>query len=158
LPKHDTNAPDLYIPLMSFITYILLYGFIKGINLTSKGFSPDLLITAVWRCLLIQVLEIALIKFSLTMIGVSIPSLDVTAYTGYKYVGLSVNILSRSLGRFVSIMVLLYTSSMLGFFILKSLAAVVPQNTGVNNGPPRHLLIIGFAALEFCISLFLNWL
>jgi len=27
-PREDINAPDLYIPLMSFITYILLVGFV----------------------------------------------------------------------------------------------------------------------------------
>lgn len=29
-PSNDVNAPDLYIPLMSFVTYILVAGFVKG--------------------------------------------------------------------------------------------------------------------------------
>lgn len=32
LPRQDVNAPDLYIPLMSFITYVLLVGFKKVLS------------------------------------------------------------------------------------------------------------------------------
>ena len=32
LPRDDTCAPDLYIPLMSFVTYVLLYGLYTGIS------------------------------------------------------------------------------------------------------------------------------
>jgi len=30
LPKNDLQAPDLYIPLMSFVTFILITGFYLG--------------------------------------------------------------------------------------------------------------------------------
>ena len=29
-PTRDSNAPDLYIPLMGFLTYILIVGYSKG--------------------------------------------------------------------------------------------------------------------------------
>lgn len=29
-PRLDVNAPDLYIPLMAFVTYILMSGFVLG--------------------------------------------------------------------------------------------------------------------------------
>ena len=28
--REDVNAPDLYIPLMAFITYVLMSGFVLG--------------------------------------------------------------------------------------------------------------------------------
>ena len=31
-PIYDINAPDLYIPLMAFGTYLVLAGFFWGIN------------------------------------------------------------------------------------------------------------------------------
>ena len=31
-PSHDINAPDLYIPLMSFVTYILLWAAFEGLK------------------------------------------------------------------------------------------------------------------------------
>lgn len=29
-PREDINAPDLYIPAMAFVSYILLVGFVHG--------------------------------------------------------------------------------------------------------------------------------
>jgi hypothetical protein len=37
-PIHDENAPDLYIPLMAVITYVLLVGLLKG---TRMRFTPE---------------------------------------------------------------------------------------------------------------------
>jgi protein transport protein YIF1 len=34
-PRSDLNAPDLYIPTMSFVTYVILVGIATGIN--AKG-------------------------------------------------------------------------------------------------------------------------
>ena len=31
-PKYDVNAPDLYIPCMGYITYILMVGYILGLK------------------------------------------------------------------------------------------------------------------------------
>lgn len=40
-PMLDENAPDLYIPLMAFITYILVTGYAKG---TKNSFTPEVLV------------------------------------------------------------------------------------------------------------------
>uniref|UniRef100_A0A158Q6X1 Protein YIF1 n=1 Tax=Elaeophora elaphi TaxID=1147741 RepID=A0A158Q6X1_9BILA len=37
-PRSDVNAPDLYIPLMAYVTYILISGFVLG---TQKRFTPE---------------------------------------------------------------------------------------------------------------------
>ena len=34
----DLNAPDLYIPLMAFITFVLLSGYVLGV---SGEFTPE---------------------------------------------------------------------------------------------------------------------
>ena len=31
-PKFDLNAPDLYIPTMAYVTYVLLVGYILGMK------------------------------------------------------------------------------------------------------------------------------
>lgn len=143
-------APDLYIPLMSFITYALLVGLRKGLG---SGFTPEILIQSVWRCLILQMCETVVIKFGLSMMQVPLPVLDVFAYAGYKYISLSLNIISRGLGGTFSILVALYTCGALGFFILKSMAAVVPATT--SSGPPRHLMLLGFAAIQFTVTFIL---
>lgn len=35
-PTHDLNAPDLYIPSMAFVTYILLSGYVYGLQDTVR--------------------------------------------------------------------------------------------------------------------------
>ena len=35
-PKYDVNAPDLYIPCMGYITYILVIGYILGLRNTFR--------------------------------------------------------------------------------------------------------------------------
>ena len=37
-PKEDVNAPDLYLPLMAFATYVLLFGYTLGARGT---FTPE---------------------------------------------------------------------------------------------------------------------
>ena len=46
LPIADINAPDLYIPLMSFVTYVLLVGYCRG---ASNKFTPE--VNALKTCL-----------------------------------------------------------------------------------------------------------
>jgi len=36
VPRNDTQAPDLYLPLMSFVTFILLTGFLIGTRHNSR--------------------------------------------------------------------------------------------------------------------------
>jgi hypothetical protein len=138
---------------MSFVSYVLLVGLLKGI---SSGFTPDVLIQAIWRCLMLQMFEVCLLKFGLSLMQVSIPFMDLFAYTGYKYVGLCVNSVGRVLGRPFTIASSLYCSGMLAFFVLKTFGAVVPATT--SGGPPRHIVILAFAALQFVVVLFLCWL
>ena len=155
LPRQDYNAPDLYIPVMSFMTYVLLYGLGRGLG-SSDTFTPDTIIQAIWHCLILQSIEAGLIKFGVNTLSVTVPFLDVFAYTGYKYVGLCLNTLAQVFGGTIHFVVTLLTALMLAYFVLKTLAAVVPPVT--QTGPPRHLLLLGFAAMQFIVVFILSWL
>jgi hypothetical protein len=151
LPREDVNAPDLYIPLMSFISYVLLIGVHQGVY-NDANFSPEILVTAVYRCLLLQLTESAIIMIGLSIMSVSLPFLDIYSYTGYKYYGLCMNIVSKVFGSIFHILCSLYVSIMLGYFVLRSMGSVVPAAT---TGPPRHLMLLGFAATQFVVMLIL---
>jgi hypothetical protein len=139
---------------MAFMTYVLLYGLFKGLG--SASFTPDVIIQAIWRCLLLHLIETGLVKFGVNMMSVPLPFLDIFAYTGYKYVALCINVASRVLGGTVSFLVTMFTASMLAYFILKAMAAVIPPAT--TTGPPRHLMLVAFAALQLVIIILLSWL
>lgn len=154
LPKHDQNAPDLYIPLMSFITYVLLFGLRKGLD---SGFTPEVLIQAIWRCLILHTCECLLIKFGLSLMHFTLPFLDIFSYTGYKYVALCLTMVSRIFGTTISFLTSVYMSVMLGYFVLKSLAAVVPAQV-TTTFPPRHLMLLFFATLQCFVAFVLCFL
>ena len=135
---------------MSFITYALLIGLRKGMG---SGFTPEVLIQSVWRCLILQMCETLVIKFGLSLMQVPLPFLDVFAYTGYKYIGLCLNTLARCMGGTCGMIVAFYTCFSLAYFILKAMAAVVPA--AISTGPPRHLMLLGFAAIQFFVPFIL---
>ncbi|EMS17377.1 protein YIF1A, putative [Entamoeba histolytica HM-3:IMSS] len=60
VPQEDIYAPDLYIPLMGFISYVLAIGFYYG----SKGtFTPETLSMTTTLCLILISLEVMILKF-----------------------------------------------------------------------------------------------
>ncbi|XXG55800.1 hypothetical protein AAC387_Pa03g3390 [Persea americana] len=79
-PIYDINAPDLYIPFMSFGTYVVLAGFSLG--LLGK-FSPETLSLQFTKGLLGWFLQVALLKVLLYSLGSGeAPLLDIVAYAG----------------------------------------------------------------------------
>nr|XP_020834397.1 protein YIF1B isoform X1 [Phascolarctos cinereus] len=86
-PRFDINAPDLYIPAMAFITYILVAGLALG---TQDRFSPDLLglqASSALAWLTVEVLAI-LLSLYLVTVNTDLTTIDLLAFSGYKYVGM----------------------------------------------------------------------
>ncbi|KAM6395751.1 protein YIF1B [Rhynochetos jubatus] len=86
-PRFDVNAPDLYIPAMAFITYILLTGLALG---TQNRFSPDSLglqASSALAWLLAEVLAV-LLGLYLCAVHTDLGPVDLLAFASYKYVGM----------------------------------------------------------------------
>ncbi|XP_038622778.1 protein YIF1B isoform X1 [Tachyglossus aculeatus] len=86
-PRFDINAPDLYIPAMAFITYILVAGLALG---TQDRFSPDALglqASSALAWLIVEVLAI-LLSLYLVTVNTDLTTIDLLAFSGYKYVGM----------------------------------------------------------------------
>lgn len=81
----------MYIPLMAFVTYILLSTLIAGLNGT---FEPQLLGITFSNASIIILLEIAFLKLAQYFLNISSTSqiYDLVAYAGYKFVGVIVTI------------------------------------------------------------------
>lgn len=92
-PRFDINAPDLYIPAMAFITYILVAGLALGIQ---NRFSPEILGMQASSALVWLVIEVLAILFALFLLTVhtDLTTIDLIAFCGYKYVGMIFGILS----------------------------------------------------------------
>merc|ERR1711871_1136616 len=103
---------------MAFITYVILFGYYKG---TAGTFNPEVLVGAVWSCLLLQLIEALSIKYiGLNIVGTSVSTnisiLDVISYTGYKYVGLCGTIFAYMCGTFIFTVYTLYQALALFYF------------------------------------------
>ena len=57
--RSDINTPDLYIPLMSFMTYILISCLSMGIG---KNFNPEIITTNIFKCTFISLFELLIYK------------------------------------------------------------------------------------------------
>jgi len=87
-PRDDINAPDLYIPTMAFVTFILAMGYALG---TAGQFHPEVLGITASRSLVLLFFEVLGLKAGLYLISVGPTAatttlLDLIAYASYKYV------------------------------------------------------------------------
>ncbi|XP_035169985.1 protein YIF1B-B-like [Oxyura jamaicensis] len=92
-PRFDVNAPDLYIPAMAFITYLLVAGLALG---TQNRFSPDSLGLQASSALAWLLLEVLAVLLSLYLVALptDLSTIDLVAFAGYKYVGMILGLLS----------------------------------------------------------------
>ena len=54
-PRFELNAADLYIPSMAFVTYLLVVGYMLGLQ---ERFSPEALSTTASSALLLEIMVI----------------------------------------------------------------------------------------------------
>lgn len=90
-PQSDVNAPDLYIPLMSFITLVLLLSYRRASSTASlnQSFDPELIAQTAGSLVLYASLECAFLYAALFVIGCTSAlssTLDLLAISCYKYV------------------------------------------------------------------------
>ncbi|XP_062855867.1 protein YIF1A [Trichomycterus rosablanca] len=154
-PRNDINAPDLYIPTMAFITYILLAGMALGIQ---KRFSPEVLGLCASTALVWVIIEVLLMLLSLYLLSVhtDLSTFDLVAYSGYKYVGMIFTVLSGLLfgsdGYYVA---LAWCSCALMFFTVRSLKMKILSSLSSDSmgagasAKPRLRLYITVASAVF---------
>lgn len=162
LPRLDENAPDLYLPFMSLVTYVLLCALLYG---TAGQFEFQVIPSVCAKCFFTQILEVLLLRLGMYTMQVvhSMPLLDLLCYTGYKYVGLCINmIISLILGHLVGLGTIrayyisfLWTASAVSFFMLKVMANNIPMVTA-STGPKREIMILVFAVGQFASMWFVS--
>ena len=158
LPNSDENAPDLYLPVMSLITYCLLAAFCYG---AAGEFSPEVIADVITKCFITQVMEVLLIRFGFYMMQSPIAILDLFSYTGYKYLGLTCNMVSGLIlgqmgyGVMGFYVTFLWTASAASFFMLKTMANNIPTQTSTA-GPKREIMVLAFAGSQAATMWFVS--
>jgi len=90
-PVADINSPDGYLPMMLYLTYVLLMGYMGAIN--QSDFSPEVFIKAASTGLgmiIFESLIVFKVGFWLTKI-VTVPPhyIDLLCYSGYKFLAVN---------------------------------------------------------------------
>jgi len=147
-PRFEMNAADLYIPSMAFVTYILVVGYMLGVQ---ERFSPEKLATTASGALTALFLEILVIYLTTTVMSISstLAKWDFLAFSMYKYVNmilclLAGLILSRT-GYYAG---LLYSSASLALFLFRTLhLRIEPEVHGGENHGKRKLWLISLMVI-----------
>ncbi|KAH6870621.1 YIF1-domain-containing protein [Alternaria rosae] len=134
-PREDVNSPDMYIPTMALVTYILLSTLFAGLR---GAFNPELLGKTATVAIAVTLLEILIIRTGTFLLAISSSSqlLDLVAYSGYKFVHVIVSLLITNLANWIGFssswvgwVIFLYCFSANSFFLLRSLKYVLlPDN------------------------------
>ena len=155
-PLADANAPDLYLPLMACITFVLIIGWLEG-----KGgqFTPDVLGHIMSISLALLAVEVVAIYVAVRAVkGVPLGWFDTIAYCGYKYVPLCINVLCGvTFGYYGYLGATLATGASYALFSFHtfSAAAFAPAGDAAQFPPAvaatHKLVAIIIAAIEFLL-------
>ncbi|RDL36547.1 Uncharacterized protein BP5553_05899 [Venustampulla echinocandica] len=140
-PRDDVNSPDMYIPVMALVTYILLSTLLAGLR---GAFQPELLgYTATWAFFIVGI-EILGLKLGCYLLSIANDSqlLDLVAYSGYKFVGVIVTLVvseifnrGQGTGGWLGWTIFAYCFLANALFLLRSLKYVLlPENATDERG------------------------
>ncbi|MCJ1384923.1 hypothetical protein MMC17_008041 [Xylographa soralifera] len=139
-PREDLNSPDMYIPVMAFVTYVLLSALLAGLR---GSFHPEVMGTTFTYALFVVIFEILILKLGTYLLAITNESqlLDLIAYSGYKFVGVIVTLvvseivnLGQGTGGWASWTVFMYTFLANAFFLLRSLKYVLLPDSSTPTG------------------------
>lgn len=159
-PRFELNAADLYIPSMAFVTYILVVGYMLGMQ---DRFAPDLLATTGSSSLTMLVLELIVIYLTTTIMNINttLSKCDIVAFCMYKYVGM---ILCLVMGLFFSTSgyyaAIAYTALALALFLFRTLhLRVEPEVHGgaESHGKRKLWLLFTMVAWQPLVMLWLTF-
>ncbi|KAF8811279.1 YIF1-domain-containing protein [Phlegmacium glaucopus] len=139
-PRDDINSPDLYIPVMAIVTYVLLTALHSGIH---ARFYPQILGESTTRAVAVVFLDFCFVKLGCYLLNIQGSSqvVDIVAYGGYKFVGVVLTLAVGFMGvtGVLWTIVFIYAFLSNAFFLLRSLRSVVLP--GASSVPPTHATV-----------------
>jgi len=169
-PREDLNSPDLYIPTMAFVTYVLLMALVLAID---SSFQPDVLGIVASKAMVVISLEVIVIKMGLWILDAqNLPLLDFASTCGYIFVTVVFNILfgwlvGRRLlptsGSYPYYGMVFFTSTSMALFIIKSLKCVIITDQGAYDNMAmnakqqrRNYFLFMIAVMQYPVAWFLG--
>ncbi|OBA20210.1 hypothetical protein METBIDRAFT_43952 [Metschnikowia bicuspidata var. bicuspidata NRRL YB-4993] len=163
----DVNAPDLYIPLMALVSYVLLWALFSGLR---GDFHPEVFGFVASQTLACSFVDILIFRVGLYLLNCSAQTSfwDLISFSGYKYVTIIALLCWKQVAGSSWLMyygVLLAAVGSLSLFLMRSLKfLILPHGLGENpaasisNGQRRlrvQFLFIYSVVVQFLIVLFM---
>jgi hypothetical protein len=155
-PRDDLNVPDLYIPSMAFVTYVLLTGYLLGLQ---SLFTPEKLGIQASFALFWLLFEVFCSIVGLHLIGVKgvLGFFTMLSYCSYKFVFmiacLMAGLIFKSSGYWA---VLAYCSVALGYFLVRSLNVAIQAGQAQLGSKPGLYLVMGLSLLQPLLMFFMT--
>jgi hypothetical protein len=156
-PRADINSPDLYLPVVSVWTYIII---VCALSLADEKYKPDLMYSTVWSTCVSWFIHALLLSIVLRAMNLpaTIPWVEVFAYTGYAYAPACAIILGGVIGgKWLYYGTWLYTSLCMAVFLIRTLKRTLFQEAR-NFG--RDMTLTNYLLLTIAVFQlpFLFWL
>lgn len=155
-PRYDVNAPDLYIPSMALVTYVLLSGYLLGLR---NEFTPERLGLQASSALMWLTLEVLAVWLATYILSIrsSLRVLDLIAFSSYKFVGMIAALLaSMVLYRMGYLLVLAYACLTLDFFLLRTLRLALLSGSSSEGSRRGLYLLLAMCAFQPALAYWLT--
>ncbi|KAG8037240.1 hypothetical protein GUJ93_ZPchr0023g33378 [Zizania palustris] len=155
-PIFDINAPDLYIPFMAFGSFIILAGFTLGFM---GKFSPEAINLQFTRGLIGWALQTVILKGLVYLMGGGeVPLLDLVAYGGYLFAGLSLAVVSRLLSAYSYYVMMPWMSLCMGVFLVRTMKRVLftEMRSSERHSSRQHYFLLFLAIAQFPLFFWLG--
>ena len=163
-PRHDLNAPDLYIPAMAFNTYCVLASIVYA---SQDTFSPEKFGALIWAGLLIWGMEVLILKTAMYLLStpqmtLGVPLFDHCAYGGYVFLHVTtqvfVNMFAGHWGYYVA---LAWGTLCMGVFLVKTLKRILYSQTrqaSKQNSKRQSYMLLGIALAQLPLMYWLGYI
>ncbi|KAL2932083.1 Protein YIF1B [Bienertia sinuspersici] len=153
-PIYDINAPDLYIPTMAFLSYVMLAGLTLGLY---GKFTPETVNWLLMKGLVGWFLEVSLLKLTLMSLSSGeTPLLDIVAYAGYSFAGISLALLGKLFWRHSYYILLPWSCVCMGVFLVKTMKRVLYAEVRSYDSGKHHVLLLLNALAQIPLFLWLG--
>ncbi|KAK1276902.1 hypothetical protein QJS04_geneDACA005747 [Acorus gramineus] len=153
-PIYDINAPDLYIPLMAFGTYLVFAGFSLGLR---GKFSPEALSLLFTKGLAGWFLQVLLLKGILYTLGSGeAPLLDIVSYGGYAFTSISLAVLLRIFWGNSYYFMMPWMCVCMGVFLVKTMKRVLFAEMRNHGSSRLNYILLFMAAVQFPLFFWLG--
>uniref|UniRef100_A0A3B4DGN7 Protein YIF1 n=1 Tax=Pygocentrus nattereri TaxID=42514 RepID=A0A3B4DGN7_PYGNA len=155
-------CPVCVFPAMAFITYILVAGLALG---TQNRFSPEILGMQASSALVWLIIEVLAVLLSLYLVTVNtdLTTIDLVAFSGYKYVGMIVGVLAGLLfGKMGYYLTLLWCCASIFVFMIRTLRLKILSEAAAEGvlvrGAKNQLRMYLTMAIAAAQPVFMYWL